>query len=594
LRAVNEDLCEQERALQEANDCLELRVRERTAELEQANRALREEIAERKRAEEAVSIERQRLKDVLEMLPAYVVLLTPDHHVPFANRFFRERFGESHGRRCFEYLFGRTEPCEPCDTYKVLQTNSPHNWQWTGPDGRDVTVGERTYQQAFYYSAQDRFVRIYAVDITERRQMEAELRRLNDQLEQQVLARTEELRASVDRLEDEVARRVLAEDEQQKAYHELDHRTRQLQHLTLELSQAEDRERKRLAEILHDDLQQILAAAKFHLGILSSRLKGQESLQEMAGQLNEMLREAIEKSRSLSHELSPAVLYQSDLGETFEWLARRLKAKHGLTVHVESRGRIDSASEPLKVFLFRTAQEILFNVVKHARVHEARLRLQRMHGGIWLTISDQGQGFDPRSLGRAEGFGLLSIRERIELLGGRMKIRSTPGRGSTFLLTVPDGPQPEDGRQTTEDRPQRISLSSALRPPSSVLRVLLVDDHKVMREGLATLLNEQSDLEVVGQAGNGREAVDLTHRLRPDVVVMDAAMPVMAGDEATRQIKLRWPDVRVVALSMFEETDMSEAMHRAGAERYLLKTAPSDELLAAIRGRPTATGQGQT
>ncbi len=122
--------------------------------------------------------------------------------------------------------------------------------------------------------------------------------------------------------------------------------------------------------------------------------------------------------------------------------------------------------------------------------------------------------------------------------------------------------------------------------------MLLVDDHKVMREGLATLLNGQGDLEVVGQANNGREAVELANRLRPDVVVMDVAMPVMAGDEATRQIKSQWPDVRVVALSMFEERDMSEAMRRAGAERYLLKTAPSDEMLAAIRGRPAAAGHG--
>jgi DNA-binding NarL/FixJ family response regulator len=106
-----------------------------------------------------------------------------------------------------------------------------------------------------------------------------------------------------------------------------------------------------------------------------------------------------------------------------------------------------------------------------------------------------------------------------------------------------------------------------------------------MREGLAALLSEQADLEVVGQAGNGREAVDLACRFQPDVVVMDVAMPLMAGDEATRQIKLHLPRARVVALSMFEEADMAEAMRQAGAEAYLLKTAPSDVLLAAIRGR---------
>ncbi|MCL5280959.1 MAG: response regulator, partial [Planctomycetes bacterium] len=379
----------------------------------------------------------------------------------------------------------------------------------------------------------------------------------------------------------------------QKAFQELEHRARQLQKLTLELSQAEDRERKRLAEILHDDLQQQLAAAKFHLSLLDRRVPQDQGIRAAVAQLDQILKDAIEKSRSLSHELSPAVLYQSDLGEAFEWLARQLRAKHGLTVHVESRDRIDPPAEALKVFLFKTAQEILFNVVKHARIREARLRIQRRRGGLWLTISDQGQGFNPRSLGKAGGFGLLSIRERIELLGGRMKIRSAPGRGSTFLIVVPDGEEPDDRRRTTDDGQPRIPLSSVLRPPSSVLRVLLVDDHKVMREGLAALLGEQADLQVIGQAGNGREAVDLAYRLRPDVVVMDVAMPLMAGEEATRRIKHHLPGVRVVALSMFEEADLAETMRQAGAAAYLLKTAPSDELLAAIRGRPGPQGEKQ-
>ena len=429
-------------------------------------------------------------------------------------------------------------------------------------------------------------------DVTQRKQMEADLRRLNDQLEEEVQAQTEELQDTIDRLEKEMTRRVLAEGDLRERSQMLEQRARQLQKLTLELSQAEDRERKRLAEILHDDLQQQLAAAKFHLSLLGRRIPQDPATQETVGQLDQILKDAVEKSRTLSHELSPAVLYQSDLGESFEWLARQLKAKHGLTVDVESRGRINPSSEPLKMFLYKAAQEILFNVVKHARVKEVRLRVQRMHGRVWLTISDQGQGFDPRSLGKTGGFGLLSIRERIELLGGRMKIRSAPGRGSTFLIAVPDGQQAEDTRRRTEGaRPTTVGTGSRACPISVAsaarglpLRVLLVDDHKVMREGLASLLKGQSDLEVVGQAGNGREAVDLAYQLGPDVVVMDAAMPLMAGDEATRQIKLHLPGIRVVALSMFEEADMAEAMRHAGAEAYLLKTAPSDELLAAIRG----------
>jgi|GEM_PF-2535531 len=99
-----------------------------------------EDITARKKAEEELAKERQRLKDTLDMLPVYVILLKPDYRVAFVNRFFRGRFGEADGRRCFEYLFGRKEPCTVCQTYQVLRTNSPHTWEWVGPDDRIYSV----------------------------------------------------------------------------------------------------------------------------------------------------------------------------------------------------------------------------------------------------------------------------------------------------------------------------------------------------------------------------------------------------------------------------------------------------------------------
>ena len=119
---------------------------------------------------------------------------------------------------------------------------------------------------------------------------------------------------------------------------------------------------------------------------------------------------------------------------------------------------------------------------------------------------------------------------------------------------------------------------------SNRIRILLVDDHKIVREGLASILSEQPDLEVIGQAGNGREAVNMTCSLHPDVVIMDVSMPLMSGDEATRQIKTLLPDTRIVALSMFEDDEMIRKMHQSGADSYVLKTAPSAKLVAAIHG----------
>jgi CheY-like chemotaxis protein len=210
-----------------------------------------------------------------------------------------------------------------------------------------------------------------------------------------------------------------------------------------------------------------------------------------------------------------------------------------------------------------------------------------VRGTLRLTIADQGQGFDSQALRKSAGFGLLSIRERIELLGGRMRVRSATGQGSVFAIVLPDGQVVASPPRLGGRAPQPATVApSAVAPASSPrLRVVLADDHKVMREGLAALLSEQPDMDVVGQAGNGREAVNLTYTLHPDVVIMDVAMPLMPGDEATRQIKLHVPQTRIIALSMFEEAGVAETVCNAGAEKYLLKTAPFEELLAAIRGQ---------
>jgi signal transduction histidine kinase len=233
--------------------------------------------------------------------------------------------------------------------------------------------------------------------------------------------------------------------------------------LTLELSEAEDRERQRLAEVLHDDLQQVLAAAKFHLGLLNAQVKSDPSRQAIVGKVNQMLVDAIAKSRSLSHDLSPAALHQDDFAETLRWLAGRMQAQHGLTVHVEAPAEIHIPSDTIKSFLYKAVQELLFNVVKHARVKEARLRVRLFGRYLGLSVCDGGRGFDPTEVRQTAGFGLLSIRERIELLGGRMMMHSAAGQGSTFFIVVPDGRIAEDGGQKTERR----RPSSVFRLPPS-------------------------------------------------------------------------------------------------------------------------------
>lgn len=115
------------------------------------------------------------------------------------------------------------------------------------------------------------------------------------------------------------------------------------------------------------------------------------------------------------------------------------------------------------------------------------------------------------------------------------------------------------------------------------IRVLLVDDHKIVRDGLRSLLAKQMDIEVVGEAENGREALDQARELRPDVVVMDIGMRELSGIEATRQVVLEVQGVRVIALSMHSDRRYVADMLAAGASGYLLKDGAFDELVLAIR-----------
>jgi two-component system, NarL family, response regulator LiaR len=126
---------------------------------------------------------------------------------------------------------------------------------------------------------------------------------------------------------------------------------------------------------------------------------------------------------------------------------------------------------------------------------------------------------------------------------------------------------------------------------SQTIKVMLVDDHNVVRSGLATFLKAYEDLELVGEAKNGREAVGLCHKHKPDVILMDLMMPEMDGIEATRAILADYPDTKIIAMTSFEDEELVHGVLAAGAISYLIKNVTSDELAKAIReavsGKPT-------
>jgi len=215
-----------------------------------------------------------------------------------------------------------------------------------------------------------------------------------------------------------------------------------LRRLTSELTLAEQRERRRLAAVLHDHLQQLLVAARMQAHALIRRLSGDD--RATAEGIADLLTESLAATRDLNAELSPAVLYHGTLAESLRWLAERYRSRFGLHVQVRVNG--DNSErvrlpEDARVLLFEAVRELLFNVVKHAGVDSAEVTLSRVEQGVSVLVADTGNGYEPRSSGL--GLGLATVRERLDNLGGCVRTTAALGRGTRVELQLPcDVPGP--------------------------------------------------------------------------------------------------------------------------------------------------------
>ncbi|MBA3613695.1 MAG: response regulator [Nitrospirales bacterium] len=196
-------------------------------------------------------------------------------------------------------------------------------------------------------------------------------------------------------------------------------------------------------------------------------------------------------------------------------------------------------------------------------------------------------------------FGLFSIRERMITLGGSFEIESQPAQGCTASLILPVSSVGEDRSTPQKDMAGHDvdlamvekSLTESKDHPNvntkTQIRILVVDDHVMVREGLRKMLESHEDLELVGEAGDGEEAIDLVEQLRPSLVIMDVNMPKLNGIEATTRIKAQHPNTIVIGLSVNAGGENQRAMLKAGAVALLPKEAAVADLYQMIK---TVTG----
>jgi signal transduction histidine kinase len=219
-------------------------------------------------------------------------------------------------------------------------------------------------------------------------------------------------------------------------------RTKQVQGLAAQLLTAEQKERGRISQVLHDDLQQQLVSMRIQLTLLRNRTQEETLLKEI-DQLTAQVAVAIKTTRSLSVELSPPLLYDQGLVEAIRWLATQMQQLYGLEVEVEAKGSFPVLNKDRHVLLFQVVRELLFNVVKHAGVSDAQVivTIQRTDNEYRIDVVDQGVGFGPDQLLRGGipwgGQGLVNAHERLRLLNGHLEFESTPGVGTRAIVYMP-------------------------------------------------------------------------------------------------------------------------------------------------------------
>ncbi len=343
-------------------------------------------------------------------------------------------------------------------------------------------------------------------------------------------------------------------------------------------------ERQRIGRELHDDLGQVLGYVNVQSQAALAQMtqKDDVQLQTTLTQMAQVARDAhadvrqyILGIRTGESERLPDPFIPT-LKKYLQDLATLYNLETGLSLPPEWDVDDDNTSyifsTEVETQLLRIIQESLTNVRKHAHTNKANLLFTDHDDEVQVVISDEGAGFDLAMVNSnevREHFGLTIMHERAEKVGGTLRVRSKRGEGTQIILRLP--------------KILQVNPEEAIKG----LRVIIADDHQLYLDGLHNLLRTRG-VQVVGVAQNGQEAQELAEKTQPDLILMDVDMPVCNGLEATRQIKTKWPEMKVVMLTAVEDEEKLFTALRYGASGYLLKSVEGPQffqlLAAALHG----------
>ncbi len=387
------------------------------------------DISKRKEAERELEGQRKLLQHIINSIPVLLVMWNPRLKTFTLNRHAQSVLGWSNSDANDGDLMKKVYPDKVncARVAKFMKSVKPgwHEWVITGKDGDKIPI-----DWSNVHLNDDTVIGI-GVDLRERKAAEDALRRANDELEDKVRDRTALYKKANTSLLKEVEERRTTETKLRLVQ-------KNLQNLTMEIIKAEEKARQNLATDLHDTVVQSLGAAKLRSQLIQDQIP--ERAKPVFAELQDLISESITQARSVMTEMSPPVLNDLGFSSALEWLMEQTKHKYGLDVVFKSMNGSTPPAHDVRVLLFQATRELLMNIVKHAQADTAIVKLYQSDQKIRIEVTDNGRGLDTNLIFQPNitgGFGLYSIRERLRHIGGVMAIRSTPGRGTTVLITAP-------------------------------------------------------------------------------------------------------------------------------------------------------------
>ncbi len=356
---------------------------------------------------------------------------------------------------------------------------------------------------------------------------------------------------------------VAAALEQRRAMSEAQAREAEARSLSSRLTNAQEEERSRIASLLHDAIGGQLTLIQKNTELLHSMFSAEEAAVPYLEANLDLLLSTHQQVRNLAMDLNSKALAELGLIPAARQHIDRLRASTGLPIVLHVTGHARRLPAEIERVAFRALQETLNNAVRHAGAAEVSAQLHLGNKSLRLTVQDNGRGFEESAWNHGTALGLPYLRQQVEQLGGDLFIESTPGDGTIIALRVPLRSAAENGAHRT--------------------RVLVVDDHEMMRQGLRHILAAADEFVCVGEAGDGHEALRQIEAYQPDLIIMDVKLPGGSGIETTRQLAKRHAHARVIIYTYHDDETYLEQALLAGAKGYLLKSDPTQLLLTALR-----------